>query len=105
MNTQMVHDLSRRRFIGACCAAVGTTGMLSALAQLRAIGALAEPGQPSASPSTALSPREDYKALVCLFLAGGNDANNLIVPNDEAGYQAYKSARGALALPREGLVG
>ena len=34
-------DLSRRKFIGACCAAVGTTGMLSALAQLRLIGAVA----------------------------------------------------------------
>ena len=33
--------LSRRRFIGRACAAVGATGMLSALAQLRMIGALA----------------------------------------------------------------
>jgi uncharacterized protein (DUF1501 family) len=36
---------------------------------------------------------------VCLFLAGGNDANNLIIPADPAGYAAYAAARTALALP------
>ena len=34
----------------------------------------------------------DYKALVCVYLFGGNDANNLIVPADN--YTAYSSARG-----------
>ena len=34
-------DLTRRKFIGNCCAAVGATGILSALAQLRVIGAVA----------------------------------------------------------------
>ena len=77
-------ELSRRKFIGACCKAVGATGMLSALAQLRLIGSVAAAGS-------------DYKALVCLFLAGGNDANNLIVPYDSAGYASYAAARGALA--------
>jgi uncharacterized protein (DUF1501 family) len=47
----------------------------------------------------------DYKALVCLFLNGGNDANNLIVPNDSSGYAAYAAARGALALPQSALLG
>lgn len=41
----------------------------------------------------------DYKALVCIFLAGGNDGHNLIVPLGSAAYAAYKSARGGLALP------
>src|SRR5262245_30888571 len=86
------HDPSRRRFVGQCCAAVGATGLLSALAQLRVLGAVA-------------APAGDYKALVCLFLAGGNDANNLIVPTDTAGYNAYAAGRGALALPRTGLLG
>lgn len=67
--------------------------MLSALAQLRLIGAAAQPAG------------SDYKALVCLFLAGGNDANNLIVPSDPAGYAAYAAARGTLALPSTGLLG
>lgn len=40
----------------------------------------------------------DYKALVCLWLAGGNDGNNLIVPLDSPWDSRYATARGALAL-------
>jgi len=93
--SDVVSDYSRRKFLGACCAAVGSTGMLSALSQLRLMGAVA--GSDSGA--------SDYKALVCLFLAGGNDANNLLVPNDFAGYAAYAAARTTLALPNEGLLG
>ncbi|HZZ20791.1 MAG TPA: DUF1501 domain-containing protein [Opitutaceae bacterium] len=88
-----IHDLSRRRFIGRACAAVGATGMLSALAQLRMIGALAADSAPS-----------DYKALVCLFLYGGNDSNNLVVPIDSTNYGLYSAARTVLALPQSTLL-
>jgi uncharacterized protein (DUF1501 family) len=86
-------DLSRRKFIGRACAAVGATGMLSALAQLRMIGAAAADASPS-----------DYKALVCLFLYGGNDSNNLLVPSDNTNYQLYATDRTVLALPQSGLL-
>lgn len=36
----------------------------------------------------------DYRALVCVFLYGGNDGNNMVVPTDPAGYAAYAKARG-----------
>ncbi len=36
----------------------------------------------------------DYRALVCVFLYGGNDGNNMVVPTDTAGYAAYAKARG-----------
>lgn len=97
-------DLSRRKFVGACCAAVGATGMLSALAQLRLIGAVANPENSSGATPTATALQSDFKALVCLFLAGGNDANNLIVPTDSATYAAYAAGRGALALPQAALL-
>ena len=100
-------DPNRRKFIGACCAAVGATGMLSALAQLRLLGAVASPGNGIfGGGATAAALPSDYKALVCLFLAGGNDANNLIVPADAAGYAAYASAagRGNLALAQDTLL-
>ena len=103
MKPSAVPDLSRRRFIGqACCAAVGATGLLSSLASLRLIGAAASPGNgPVASGATA----PDYKALVCLFLQGGNDANNLIIPYDPAGYAAYVAARSSLlALPQASVL-
>lgn len=86
-------DLSRRNFIRSCCAAVGSTGLLSAMAQLRLMGAVAGD-----------SAGDDYKALVCLFLNGGNDANNLLVPYDTTGYQNYAAARTTLALPQSTLL-
>lgn len=101
MNDLITRELNRRKFIGACCAAVSATGMLSALAQLRVMGAVANPN------NTPLIGADvpDYRALVCLFLAGGNDANNLIIPNDAAGYATYATGRTTLALPQAGLLG
>ena len=96
---------SRRRFIGQCCAAVGLTGMASTLASLRATAAAASLSSSSASspPATAGAVPFDYKALVCIFLNGGNDASNLIVPMG-ADYAAYAKARSVLALPQSDLL-
>ncbi|MBL9204185.1 MAG: DUF1501 domain-containing protein [Opitutaceae bacterium] len=41
----------------------------------------------------------DYKALVCVFLLGGNDGHNLLVPMSAAEYNAFRAVRGSLALP------
>lgn len=94
-------DLSRRAFMRqACCAAIGTTGILSALGQLRMIGAVAAdglPGRAAALPA-------DYKALVCLFLKGGSDGTNLIVPSDNSNYAAYARARSGIAIAQSGLL-
>lgn len=46
----------------------------------------------------------DYKALVCIFLYGGNDANNTLIPFDTAGYNNYATVRGPLALPQKTLL-
>lgn len=46
----------------------------------------------------------DYKALVCLFMFGGNDGHNLVVPLESTQYNAYVAARGALALPLNQLL-
>lgn len=46
----------------------------------------------------------DYKALVCIFLYGGNDANNTLIQFDTAGYANYASVRGPLALPQAQLL-
>jgi len=81
---------TRRTFIRqAACAALGTTGLLSTIWDLRKVSAATMVG--------------DYKALVCLFLYGGNDANNVLVPNDTTNYKIYSTARGALAVPRTSL--
>ena len=41
----------------------------------------------------AQSAPSDYKALVCIFLFGGNDGNNMIIPADAAGYAGYGAIR------------
>ena len=43
----------------------------------------------------------DYKALVYIFLYGGNQSYNTIVPYTQAAYDEYKRTRGNLALPRD----
>jgi len=46
----------------------------------------------------------DYKALVCIFLYGGNDGMNMIVPNDTARYDQYAAVRRSLAIPKANLT-
>jgi len=46
----------------------------------------------------------DYKALVCLFLQGGNDATNLLIPADGANYAGYAKARAELAVGQSSLL-
>jgi uncharacterized protein (DUF1501 family) len=46
----------------------------------------------------------DYKALVCLFMYGGNDHGNTLIPYDAASHQAYAAIRQTLAIPRDQLA-
>jgi len=84
---------TRRSFIRqAACAALGASGLVSTIWDLRKLCA------------ATLSDATDYKALVCVFLYGGNDANNVIIPHDDAGYASYAAARGVLAIPQLSLL-
>ncbi len=86
------HDADRRAFLLRACA-LGATGAAAPLAlNLAALGAAAAQ---SAPPS--------YKALVCVFLYGGNDPFNTLVPFDDAAYRAYAAARTDIALRRDTL--
>jgi len=104
MSKKSAPEVSRREFLGsACCAAVGATGLLSTLGSLRLMGAVASPDNGPSVPAIAGAPiGSDYKALVCLFLNGGNDANNLIIPTG-SDYAAYASARSNLALSQSSV--
>jgi uncharacterized protein (DUF1501 family) len=89
-------QLSRRRFIRqAACAAVGTTSIASTVWNLRAL---------NAATAQALTAGSEFRSLVCLFLYGGNDANNMVVPIDNTTYATYASARGPLALAQSSLL-
>jgi uncharacterized protein (DUF1501 family) len=47
----------------------------------------------------------DYKALVCVFLHGGNDFANTVIPFDAGGYADYAAIRSTIATPQASLVG
>jgi len=82
--------LSRRAFLRqSSCAALGITGLVNTLAHLTLTrAALAQVTAP-----------QDYKALVVLFLYGGNDSNNMLVPRmGHSAYADYKKHRGVLAI-------
>ncbi len=79
--------LTRRQSL----AALGSFGMLGAL---QSMGLTKSFGQAAA----------DYRALVCVFLYGGNDANNMIVPRHVDEYATYSAARPGMALGRNALV-
>jgi uncharacterized protein (DUF1501 family) len=88
--------LSRRHFLRqAACAAVGTTSIASTIWNLRAI---------NAATAQAIGASNEFRSLVCLFLYGGNDANNMIVPNDDGTYATYAAARGPIALAQNSLL-
>jgi uncharacterized protein (DUF1501 family) len=89
-------DRSRREFLKRTgCAALGMAAFQAGFDKLGLMSALA---RPSAGP--------DYRALVCVFLSGGNDGNNMIVPLDKTGNDAYNLARGTsgLALAKDTLL-
>ena len=69
---------NRRTFIK--CASLAAAGNILGLGPFGRLNALAQ--------STT-----DYKALVCVFLYGGNDANNTFIPFDTNGYSRYAGIR------------
>jgi uncharacterized protein (DUF1501 family) len=77
------------------CAALGTSLLAASVQDLALVRAFADTGA------------TDYKALVCVFMQGGNDGNNTVVPVDQTRFAQYTSARSAagLALPAPGQAG
>ena len=89
----MSHLISRRHFLGRMnCAAISAMPILNTLLNLKLAGNVA-----AATPAT------DHRALVCLFLSGGCDTFNVLVPRGDAEYAEYKAVRGGIALPQSVL--
>lgn len=85
-------NLTRREFLRRSTA-LGLAGAAAPWAlNLAAIG--------EAAAAQAVS---DYKALVCVFLYGGNDYGNTLVPYDSTNYAAYAQIRQSLAIARDTL--
>ena len=84
--------LSRRQLFTRCSAiALGSSCALSTLGRLQLAHAQTDA-------------EEDYKALVCVFLFGGNDAFNMVVPRSTAEYASYSASRLSLAVEQNTLI-
>ncbi len=90
----MDRGITRRRFIEQ----LGRAGLGCAALPLFSLGGSTDAAAQGASAA------DDYKALVCILLAGGNDSFNMVVPRDPAEYAGYAAARSDLALPRDALL-
>lgn len=81
--------VTRRDFLSyAGCAAIAAAARNAEAARLSFL--------PSLAPTT--NAVSDYKALVCVFLNGGNDGNNTVVPLTGTGWTNYFNARSAAGL-------
>jgi uncharacterized protein (DUF1501 family) len=90
--------MKRRQFIRqASCAAIGSTTMLSTLLNLKATNA-------ASIANSSVFGSDDYKALVCVLLDGGNDSYNMLVPRSGQSYQDYKLSRSNNALDNNTLL-
>lgn len=78
--------MNRRNFLQAAAASLGT-GVVPAL-----------------MTGSARAQSSGYRALVCIFLYGGNDGTNTIVPRDATRYGQYAAVRRHLALPSSALL-
>lgn len=91
---------TRREFLrNTACGTLSAFAMVEGVEKLFLTSALAQPNGSS-----------DYKALVCVFLFGGNDSNNIVIPYtdyDGDGADGYGPVRGGnvqLAIQRESLL-
>ncbi len=84
-------DLHRRSFLRKATGLAFGYPAFQTLYDLRLL-------QNAVAQSVDLNPFSDYKALVCLFLNGGNDSDNLVVPNSPQEHALYAANRGAITL-------
>ncbi len=100
----MGSNLNRRNFLtklGLGCAEVGAVSLLSGISSM---GLLQAAVSANRSWVNAAPMGGDYKALVCIMLAGGNDSFNMLVPRDNDSYNDYTAVRPSLAIPQSDLL-
>src|SRR4028119_232383 len=92
---------NRREFLKKSCRVLSMTAFATQMRHFGLINALAQEKEMENGGDGG-----NYKALVCVFLSGGNDSNNTVIPNYDAGYAQYSAARAAqgLAIPRANLL-
>ena len=84
----------------------GRRRLLKLLGATGAVGAASSWLTPLTAVAQAVNaaPANDYKAIVCLFMFGGNDGNNTLLPYEASDYALYRKARSRLALNRDQVL-
>lgn len=84
--------------------------MAAIATQMRHFGMMSVQAQTAIDENPSLFVPSDYRALVCVFLSGGNDSNNMVIPNHSdstiSNYSVYNTARTGqgLAIPQASLL-
>src|SRR5467141_641465 len=95
---------SRRKFLRTSACGLTGAAMVASLERLNLVNAMVQQNQPDVAT--------DYKALVCIFLNGGTDCNNMVIPYDDYtvtgggttnGYDNVRTGSG-LAVPKSALA-
>lgn len=93
------NKFSRRDFVGTMsCAAIGSTTFFSTLFNLQSMSAS------SIANANHLDSSDEYRALVCIMLGGGNDSFNMLAPTDSSHYNEYAATRSNLALAQNDIL-
>ena len=98
---------NRREFLKTSCRTLTMAALATQMRHFGMVNVLAQEKMAADEKSNAAAdPQVEYRALVCVFLSGGNDSNNIVVPNYDEGYNLYAAARSSqqLALARASLL-
>ncbi len=91
---------NRREFLDTLskgCASMGVTSLLSGITNMGLLNAAAAANAPVYN-------QNDYKALICIYMRGGNDSFNMLVPRGISEYTQYANTRSGLAIQQAELL-
>jgi len=88
-------DESRRKFLRTSVCGLTGAAMIASMDRFNLVNAMMQQTEVAT----------DYKALVCIFLNGGSDCNNMVIPFDDysGGYETVRGTSG-LAVPLSALA-
>jgi len=93
MTSHFSNGLNRRQFLSIGARTLASSGIIASLS-----------GVQQAFAATGGADSSGYKALVCVYLVGGNDGFNMVAPMTSSVYNTYAKSRSNLALPQSSLL-
>lgn len=94
MTSLFSNGLNRRQFLSIGARTLASSGIIASLSGV----------QQAFAATTGAADTSGYKALVCVYLVGGNDGFNMLAPVTSSAYNTYAKSRSNLALPQSSLL-